>query len=197
MKMKYLKAFENFSNLDFGRFSEEEDQLNNKPINHFEDDEFETDEYDDEYNDAIEDELNDEYEDEYNDAIKDERSEIQHVKSFNDFDSGCKTCGCQNCEDEEPLEDDEEEKHWGDELVESRKRKTNKDLVKDVKKIVKKLSESKQKEDKCSCGCGEDKCDDDKCKCNEKKPKSGLTKAQEKKLPEGLKKAIEAKNKKK
>lgn len=170
MKMKYLKTFENFSDQDFGRFSEEEDQL----IGNENDDEFgdEDDEFTDEFAEDEDDIISD---DEFDDFEGEEGEE--YLKRFDDFDSGCKTCGGESDE-----EDEDDAKVWGDELVEGKKNKFDK------KYLVKAAKESAKKISKCKDGCK-----NDKCKCD--KEEKILTKAQ-KKLPEGLRKAIEAKKNK-
>lgn len=182
MKMKYLKTFENFSDQDFGRFTEEEDQLNGNENELENEDEF-ADKFaedEDEFGDE-----NDEFDDLEDEYSSEEEGE-GHLKRFGDFDSGCKTCGGEFDEEGEETEEDEE-KVWGDELVEGKKNKFDKkDLVKAAKESAKKISKFKD-------GCKNDKC---KCDKEEKKEEKGLTKAQ-KKLPEGLRKAIEAKKNKK
>ena len=166
--MKYLKAFENFSDQDLGRFSNEEDPQENKY--RFGDDEYNDEKFDDdEYNDE-------EFDDEYNDEEFDDEYNDEEFDDELDDNRKCNHCG--------------DSKIWGDEgIVENKRSK------KPISKKEKELASKYSPKNKITKADIIQSAKDNAKKATDKNDK-GLTKAQ-KKLPEGLRKAIEAKRKKK
>jgi hypothetical protein len=168
--MKYLKKFENFSDFDLGRFSEE-DELQNPGIEEVENDEeecapcgSEDSEDNDEYTFTSDDDEDNEEEAEYADNHRIRRWGDESIENIGNIDEKKKEKAVSY--KKSGLKNPEKADLNKDKKISGYEKARGKAIQKSVQ------SEKEEKEEK------------------------GLTAAQ-KKLPEGLRKAIEAKNKKK